>query len=416
MVVGAGFAGLAAVKRLKKAPVRTILIDRHNFNTFSPLLYQVGTALLDPSEICHPVRSVIRRVRNSEFLLADVTGFDLDNRVVITDQGLVAYDYLIVAAGSQTNFFGNASIEARSVGMKNLPDAMALRNEVIRRFEAARWTDDHEERLKLLTFIVVGGGSTGVETAGALEELIRHALRKDFKEMDISDVKVRLLEAADRLLPPFAPRLQEMAKRRLEKIGVEVRLNTAVDKVDEDRVHLADGTWLPAGLVIWAAGVRGTELVGALTDEPARQYTVPVEPTLNLPGRPEVFVIGDMAGFVENGQQLPMLAPVASQEGKLVARNIRAILEGKPPRPFKYLDKGTMSTIGRNSAVVQFKGLKFGGFFGWISWLFVHLVLIVSFRNQLGIISTWFYNYIRNDRPARLILEGDDIEEAEPHA
>jgi NADH dehydrogenase len=413
VVVGGGFAGLSAVKQLKKARVRTVLIDKNNYNLFAPLLYQVGTALLDPSEIAHPIRGLIQPVRNCEFLMATVTGFDLQERIVRTDRGDVAYDYLIVALGSETNFFSNRSIERRSVAMKTLEDAIALRNEVLRRFEEARWASDPAERARLLTFMIIGGGSTGVETAGAIQELVRRVLKKDFKEMSLDQVQVILLEAADRLLPPFHPKLQQKALKTLEKMGVKVMFGAAVKRVDRERVILSDRSELPGGLVVWTAGVKASSLGSDLSSALSTAGTVKVEETLQLPGHPEVFVVGDLAAFDFEGSPLPMLGAVAGQEGKRAGRNLRALVEGKPQKPFHYRNKGMMSTIGRNSAVVQFRRLRFGGFIGWAAWLFVHLVLIVSFRTQLVIIWNWFWNYLSNDRPARLILDGEAIEKAE---
>ncbi|MGH2813324.1 MAG: NAD(P)/FAD-dependent oxidoreductase [Actinomycetota bacterium] len=413
VVVGGGFAGLSAVKQLKRARVRTVLIDKNNYNLFAPLLYQVGTALLDPSEIAHPIRGLIQPVRNCEFLMATVTGFDLQERIVRTDRGDVAYDYLIVALGSETNFFSNRSIERRSVAMKTLEDAIALRNEVLRRFEEARWASDPAERARLLTFMIIGGGSTGVETAGAIQELVRRVLKKDFKEMSLDQVQVILLEAADRLLPPFHPNLQQKALKTLEKMSVKVMFGAAVKRVDRERVILSDRSELPGGLVVWTAGVKASSLGSDLSSALSTAGTVKVEETLQLPGHPEVFVVGDLAAFDFEGSPLPMLGAVAGQEGKRAGRNLRALVEGKPQKPFHYRNKGMMSTIGRNSAVVQFRRLRFGGFIGWAAWLFVHLVLIVSFRTQLVIIWNWFWNYLSNDRPARLILDGEAIEKAE---
>ena len=404
VIVGAGFGGIAAAKRLKKAPVKTVVIDQNNYHLFAPLLYQVSTALLEPGEIATPTRAILRKIKNSEFKLAKVHDIDFDAKSVKTDRGDVSYDYLIISAGSKTNYFGNHELEKATVGMKNMNDALDLKNRVLELFELARWMSE-EERRKFLSFVVVGGGSTGVETAGAIQELIHNVLRKDFKEMSVQDARVTLLEAGDRLLPPFHEKLQEGAARQLQRKGIEVKLNTALKEVRGVEAVLSTGETMSAGMVVWAAGVCASDLGAEISDKLERGRTVPVGPTLQLPGRDEVFVIGDMAAVQWQGQQLPMLAPVASQGGKHAARNIKHILKGEPLEDFKYLDKGIMSTIGRNSAVMQFKGVKSEGFFAWMSWLFIHLVLIVSGFSQIRILLNWFWNYIKNDRPARLILK-----------
>lgn len=408
MIVGAGFGGIAAAKRLKKAPVRTVVIDQNNYHLFAPLLYQVSTALLEPGEIATPTRAILRPIKNAEFKLAQVQDVDFEAKRVQTDMGDVDYDYLILAAGSKTNYFGNHELERATVGMKNMNDALDLKNRVLSLFEQARWVTSEAERRKLLSFVVVGGGSTGIETAGAIQELIHHVLRKDFKEMSIQDSRVTLLEAGDRLLPPFHEKLQKGAARQLQRKGIDVRLNTALKEVRGHKAVLSDGSVIDAGMVVWAAGVCGSDLGAEISDKLERGGRVPVGPTLQLEGRPEVFVIGDLAATAWKGQTLPMIAPVASQGGKHVARNIKHILKGEPLEDFSYLDKGIMSTIGRNSAVMQFRGVRSEGFFAWMSWLFVHLVLIVSGFSQIRILINWFWNYIKNDRPARLILKPHD--------
>ena len=381
------------------------MIDQNNFHLFAPLLYQVGTALLEPAEIATPTRALLRRIKNAEFKLATVSGVDLDAKRVHTDRGEVDYDYLVLAAGSKTNFFGDAELEKKTVGIKNLTDAVDLRNRAIALFEEARWAGSPEERRRSMSFVVVGGGSTGVETAGALQELIQHVFKKDFKEMSVEEASVTLIEASDRLLPPFHPTLQQGAAHQLRRKGVVLRLNTSVEEVRDGSAKLSDGSVIPAALVVWAAGVRGTDLGAQLASHLGPGHTVPVGPTLQLPGHPEAFVIGDLAGVQWKGRQLPMLAPVASQGGKHAARNIVHLLKNEPLEAFEYRDKGIMSTIGRNSAVMQFRGFRTEGFFAWVSWLLVHLLLIVSGRNQISILVNWFWNYIRNERAARLILK-----------
>ena len=405
VVVGAGFAGLTLVRALKRAPVEVLLLDRNNFHLFTPLLYQVASALLDPGEIARPVRALVRPLRNVEFRLASVTGVDLGARLVRTDRGDVSYDYLVLAAGSQTNFFGNRSAEAESLGLKELGEGLALRNQVLELFEAARWEPDPTVRRRLLTFVIVGGGPTGVEYAGALAELIKLVLARDFRGMDQSEIRVVLVEGADDLLGAFAPGLRASAAAALRKRGVEVLTGTLVRSVAEGVVALADGRSIPAGTVVWTAGVRASPLAGALGVEARRSGRVGVEPSLQLPGHPEVFVVGDMAYLEQDGQELPMLIPVAMQEAKQVGRAIRALVAGRPAPAFRYDDPGIMATIGRNAGVAQIGPLRLSGFLGWLTWLFVHLVNVVSFRSKLIVLVNWAWEYLLYDRPVRLILQ-----------
>jgi NADH:ubiquinone reductase (H+-translocating) len=404
VIIGAGFGGLTAARALRRAPVDVILIDRNNYHLFTPLLYQVASALLSPGDIAQPVRKLMRPVRNCEFRLGAVTGIDLDARCVRTDLGALSYDYLVVAAGSVNNYFGNRSVELRSLNLKELPDALRLRNEVLDRLEEARWTESSEHRKILLTFAVVGGGPTGVEFAGALSELIRVVLGKDFRGFDMSDAHVLLLEGSDRLLGTFHPSLSEAALRSLRHKHIEVWLQALVKEVRPGEIELTDGRRIEAGSIVWTAGVRGSDVGRMLGVEPGRQGRVAVQPTLQLPGRPEVMVIGDLAGL----DDLPMLSPVAMQEAKHAARVITAMIEGRTPEPFHYSDPGTMATIGRNSAVAQLGGLRFTGFPGWVFWLFVHLLKTVTFRARLVTLVNWAYDYVFLDRPVRLIVKAGE--------
>jgi NADH dehydrogenase len=403
VIVGAGFAGLTLARALRRMPVEVVLIDRNNYHLFTPLLFEVASALLDPSEIAQPVRKLVRPLHNSEFRLGEVRALDLDGRRVLTDRGELAYDYLVVAGGSANNYFGNRSVERLALSLKELPAAIALRNRVIELFERARWITSSEERRTLLTFVVVGGGPTGVEYAGALSELIRLVLRKDYPGFDLAETRVLLLEGSDRLLGTFHPSLSAAALRSLEHKHVEVWLRALVSEVRPDQVTLSDGRSIAAGSVIWTAGVRGSDVGGMLGVERDRQGRVPVRPTLQLEGRHEVFVIGDLAGL----DRLPMLAQVAMQEAKHAARVIEAELRGRQPKPFKYFDPGIMATIGRNSAVAQFGPLRLSGFVGWVMWLAVHLVNIVTFRARFFVLVSWAYDYLLYDRPVRLMVRAD---------
>jgi NADH dehydrogenase len=404
VIVGAGFAGLTLARALRRAPVDVTLVDRNNYHLFTPLLYQVASALLGPGEIAQPIRKLLRPLRNCEFRLGRVTGLDLDGHRVLTDRGELGYDYLVVASGSVNNYFGNRSLELRSLGLKELPEAMSLRNRVLERLEEARWATSDERRRTLLTFVVVGGGPTGVEFAGALSELIRLVLRRDFRGLDVSQARVVLLEGADRLLGPFHPSLSEAALRSLRHKHVEVWLHALVKDVRQGEVDLTDGRRLEAGSVVWTAGVRGSDVGRMLGVEPDRQGRVPVASTLQLPGRNEVQVIGDLAGL----DRLPMMIPVAMQQAKHAALVIGALEDGRVPEPFRYHDPGIMATIGRNSGVAQIGRLRLSGFLGWVLWLTVHLINIVTFRARLVTLLNWAWDYLFYDRPVRIMVTAQE--------
>ncbi len=404
VIVGAGFAGLTLARALRRTAVTVTLVDRNNYHLFTPLLYQVASALLGPGEIAQPVRKLVRPIANCEFRLGTVTDLDLAGRCVVTDHGALAYDYLVVAAGSMNNYFGNRSMEERSLGLKELPEAMTLRNQVLERFEQAGWTTSDEERRRLTSFAVIGGGPTGVEYAGALSELIRLVLGRDFRDLDISVARVLLLEGSDRLLGAFDPSLSEAALRSLRRKQVEVWLNALVKEVRRDEIELTDGRRVRTGSVIWTAGVRGSNVGRMLGVEPDRQGRVPVEPTLQLAGHPEVLVIGDLAGR----PGLPMLIPVAMQQAKHAAHVVAALVSGRQPESFRYRDPGVMATIGRNAAVAQLGRIRLTGFPGWVMWLVVHLVNIVTFRARLITLLNWAYDYFFYDRPVRIVVRAED--------
>ncbi|HET7420398.1 MAG TPA: NAD(P)/FAD-dependent oxidoreductase [Candidatus Dormibacteraeota bacterium] len=404
VIAGAGFGGLTCARALKHAPVDVLLVDRNNFHLFTPLLYQVASALLDPSEIARPVRQLIRPLRNADFLQATISGVDFEGRRLLTDHGPVTYDYLVLTTGAQTDYFGNPSLAEHAMGLKELDEGLAIRNRVISRFEESRWASDPARRRSLLSFVVVGGGPTGVEMAGAISELIRLVLRKDYRDLDIKEVRVVLIEAAPYVLGAFVPSLREAARRSLERKGVEVMLNTKVDSVTDSLVRLGDGREVATSTVIWTAGVRASELGSATGLALERQARIKVEPTLQVPGHPVVFVIGDLAGAGEGGERLPMLIPVAMQAGRHVAASIQDMVSGGGASAFRYKDPGIMATIGRNSAVAQLSWLHLSGFPGWVMWLTVHLINVVSFRSRLIVLVNWAWEYLFLDRPVRLIV------------
>ena len=405
VVIGAGFGGLSVVRGLARAPVDVLLIDRTNYHAFWPLLYQVATAGLEPQQIAQPVRAILRRIPNARFRVATAQSVDLARQVVISDIGALPYDELIVSAGSATNYFGLKHIETESYGLKEIPEALALRNHIITSFEHAAVESDPDRLRRLLTFVVVGGGPTGVELAGAISELIRHVMHKDYPGLDFSHVRVLLLEMLDRLLPAFPENLARKAQRRLEKLDVEVLLGAQVADLQNEVLHLKDGTEIPARTVVWAAGVQGAALAEALGLELKRGLRVPVTPELQLPQYPNVWVLGDMA-YLEgpDGRPYPQLAAVAMQQGRLVADNLRCKLRGQPLRPFHYVDKGSMATVGRNFAVARIWGINWSGFIAWLLWLGVHLLYLAGLRNRALVLLNWAYNYVTYDRAARAVI------------
>jgi len=409
VIAGAGFGGLTCARALRHVPVDVLLIDRNNYHLFTPLLYQVASALLDPGEVARPVRALIRPLANTEFKQAQVTGADLDRRTLKTDRGPISYDYLVLATGSRSDYFGNASLAQHAFGLKDLDEGLALRNRILSQFEASRWVTDPEKRRTMLTFAVVGAGPTGVEMAGALSELIRLVLRKDYRDLDLGEVRVLLLEAAGAPLGTFVPVLRQAARRSLEKKHVEVMLGAKVDSVTDDSIRLAGGEEIAAGTIIWTAGVRASELGAAIGAPLGRQARVKVEPTLQLADHPVVFVIGDLAGAVDGGGvQLPMLIPVAMQEGKHVAATVEELVRNGGAKAFRYKDPGIMATIGRNSAVAELGPLHLSGFLGWLMWLAVHLVNVISFRSRILVLVNWAWDYLFYDRPIRLIVRAKD--------
>lgn len=407
--MGAGFGGLAAARRLAGQAVDVLVLDRNNYHTFLPLLYEVAAAGLQPADIAQPVRSILHSLPNVRCQLADVRGIELEEQRVLTDAGSVGYDYLVLAAGSTTNDFGLPGVHEHALGLKDLDGAVAVRNNVLRSLERAAVSSGADSRASLLTIVVVGGGPTGVELAGAMAELRSHVIARDYPEISPQDVRVILLEATDRLLSAFPGRLQRQALRQLRDLGVDVRLSTPVAEITSDGILLGDGTQLASTNVIWVAGVKAQSLDGAASFPGRPGGRVDVAPTLQLAGHPNVFVIGDMAHVeTADGRGYPMLAPAAMQQGKLAAENILRLIAGRPSTRFRYRDRGIMATIGRQRAVAHVFGLQLTGFLAWSMWLFVHVLQIVGLRNKTLVLLNWFWNYVRYDRSHRLITDDPD--------
>jgi NADH dehydrogenase len=418
-VVGAGFGGLAAAKGLADAPVDVTIVDHHNFHTFQPLLYQVATAGLNAADVAYAVRGIFQRQHNVAFRLGEVTGADWDTRTLLLDGGetSVPFDYLVLAAGATTNFFGVEGAEANAFPLYGLADAVALRNHILDRFEAA----DAEPSLVddgALTFVVVGGGATGVEVAGALAELFDMVLRKDFHHVDVSRARVILVEMADHLLPPFRPASQRHALETLASRGVEVLLSETVAAIEPTRVVLRSGRAIAAHTVVWAAGVRASPVATALGLPTLPNGRVEVGPDLRVVDRPQVYAVGDVAATNDTRVGvLPQLAPVAMQSGRHAARQIVRAIEGRPGQPFRYRDKGTMATIGRRAAVAELPGgIDLKGTPAWLAWLGLHLIYLIGFRNRLSVLVNWGWNYLTWDRGPRLIFGRPVVRPAAPSA
>jgi NADH dehydrogenase len=406
LIVGAGFGGLSVAEELKKAPVEVTVIDRTNHHLFQPLLYQVAMAGLSPADIAWPIRAILNDNKNAKTLLLEVVRVDLENKRVWAQDGEVRelpYDYLVLAAGARTTYFGHDEWAEHVIGLKDLDDAVEIRRRVLLAFEAAERSSDPEERRRLLTFAVIGGGPTGVELAGALAELARFVLARDFKGINARVTRVVLVEGTDRILNTFDPKLSASALEQLRELNVEVRLNTMVTGIDERGVHFGEEL-LEAGTVLWAAGVGATPLTDTLGVELDRAKRVVVEPDCSLPGHPEAFAIGDMAAFLhDGGKPLPGVSPVAMQQGRFVARQILGDLEKRPRGRFRYVDKGSMATIGRSRAIAQMGKLKLKGFVAWAAWLAVHIFYLIGFRNRIAVLFNWGYQYFAYQRGARLI-------------
>ncbi|HZX75928.1 NAD(P)/FAD-dependent oxidoreductase [Lysobacter sp.] len=408
VIVGGGFAGLWATRALAGSDVRITLVDRRNHHLFQPLLYQVATAGLSSPDIAAPLRHILRKQRNVEVRLGEVIGLDKTARTVsLADGDALHYDYLLLASGATHAYFGHDEWSADAPGLKTLDDALAIRRRLLLAFERAEACEDPAEREAWLSFAVVGGGPTGVELAGTLAEIARHTLKREFRNIDPSQARVRLVEAGPRVLASFPESLSEKARRQLHKLGVEVVTGTPVSAIDERGYTLGD-RFVPARTVLWAAGVAASPL-GALLDVPRdRAGRVPVQADLSVPGHPEIFVAGDLASVQQNGKPVPGVAPAAKQMGSHVARVIRSRLAGATAPPFRYRDFGNLATIGRMAAVVDLHGLKISGLIAWWFWLAAHVFFLIGFRNRIIVLINWAWAYWSYQRHARIILGGQE--------
>ncbi|HEV2106765.1 MAG TPA: NAD(P)/FAD-dependent oxidoreductase [Thermomicrobiales bacterium] len=405
VIIGAGFAGLNAAKALNGAPVWITIIDRRNHHLFQPLLYQVATAVLSPADIASPIRRVFREQENVEVLLGEATAIDTERREVVLEGDRIAYDSLIVATGASHAYFGHDEWADFAPGLKSLEDALDIRRRILIAFEAAERSKDPAEREALMTFVIVGAGPTGVELAGAVAEMAHRTLANEFDHIDPSTSRIYLLEGADRVLPPFAPRLSQNARQELERLAVTVRTGTLATGIDAEGVSIGEER-IPARTVLWAAGVRASPLAASLGVPLDRSGRVIVEPDLSIPGHPEVFVTGDLAAVTgKTGKPVPGIAPAAIQQGRTAAANVVRRINGEETLPFSYRDQGNMAVIARNEAVAEIKGLKLTGFIAWLVWALVHIANLIGFRNRIQVMTQWVWAYLTHQRGARLITE-----------
>ncbi|HNX24421.1 MAG TPA: NAD(P)/FAD-dependent oxidoreductase [Spirochaetota bacterium] len=404
VIIGAGFSGLFAAKKFFGKPVKVTLIDKNNYHTFNPLLYQVGAAEIEPGQIAYPVRSVIRKKRNINFLMSEVSEIKFKKQIVVTGKGDVKYDYLIIAPGSKANYFGIKGAELNSLPLKTLEDALFLRNHILTLFEKAVKCSDPEERKKILTFVITGGGPTGVEFAGAFAELVRGPLKKDFSEIKLSDINITLIDAGRRILPAYNEKSGEYALRKLEEKKVKVILESEVTRIDKGTIRFKNGESIKSHTILWTAGVKGVQFVSDVKIPVRNDSRLIVDDTLRVPGFDEVFVCGDLAYAEQDGVPLPMNAPVATQQGEHSALNILKLIAGKKADPFKFVDRGSMVAIGRNSAITKIKGFEVRGFFAWLLWLFIHILYLIGFRNKILVLISWFGDYILFERSGRMII------------
>ena len=409
VIVGAGFGGLRAARALADAPVQVTLVDRNNYHLFQPLLYQVATAGLSADEIAYPIRGILRKQKNLTFIMGEVKSLNLKESEIITEQTAIPFDYLILAVGSETNFFNHADLQQHSFGLKDLQEAQSIRNHILNQFEKAILETDERLRKAMLTFVIAGGGPTGVEMAGAITELVR-VMHKDYPGLDPQHIQVVLLEAMDRLLAHLTTASSTSTINALANKGVQVHLNTLVKSYDGRVIQLSEKQQLPSNTLIWAAGVQAASLVRELSQEKLPQNRIKVLPTLQIPQDERVFLIGDAAYLPnQNGQALPMVAPVAMQQADLAVKNLLRLIQSETLQSFYYKDMGSMATIGRNQAVAELFGLRLRGWLAWLVWLFVHLMQLVGFRNRLVVLINWAWQYWFYDRAVRLIEKGDCV-------
>ena len=413
VILGGGFGGLYCVKALRRADVDITVVDRHNYHLFQPLLYQVATASLSPADVASPIRGILKGHENTEVWLAEAERIDPDRRIVHLDDGRLEYDYLVVATGVTHAYFGNDQWAERAPGLKTVDDALEIRRRFLLAFEAAEREADPEARRRLLTFVIVGAGPTGVELAGAMAEIAAESIPRDFRFINTASARILLLEGADRVLPPYPPDLSESARKQLERLGVEVRTGAMVTDIDEAGVHVGDEL-ITAGNVFWAAGVAASPLGESLGAELDSSGRVHVADDCSLPDHPEVFVIGDLAHIEQDGETLPGVAQVAIQSGRHAARMISSDLHGRDRTPFRYNDKGNLATIGRHAAVADFERLKFGGFFAWFLWVFIHILYLIGFRNRLLVMIQWAWAWLTYARGIRLITGRPDVPIQQP--
>jgi NADH:quinone reductase (non-electrogenic) len=402
VIIGGGFGGLDAARALAGAPVRVTLLDRHNYHLFQPLLYQVATASLSPADIASPIRWILRHQSNVQVLLAEVQTIEPERRRVIIDGGTIDYDYLIVATGAAHAYFGHPEWASRAPGLKTLDDALEIRRQILLAFEAAERESDTAARARLLTFVIIGGGPTGVELAGALAEIARRTLREDFRSIHTESARIVLLEGGPHVLGTFPARLRQAAFDSLIRLGVEVRTGAIVTGVTPDGVCVGEER-IPAETVLWAAGVAASPLVKSLGAPLDRVGRVLAGPTLTVPGHPEIFVVGDVCALQQDGKPLPGVAQVAKQAGAHAARNLLRTIRGERLVPFRYRDYGNMATIGRGEAVADIASLKVAGFVAWLIWLFIHIFWLIGFRSRLAVIGEWAWAFVTFQRRARLI-------------
>jgi len=407
VIIGGGFAGISLAKKIGKLDLQIVLIDRHNYHTFQPLLYQVSTGGLEPDSIAYPIRKILRKLNNFYFRWAEVEEIDPEKQEVHTNIGTLSYDYLVMATGTRTNFFGNQSIQEHAMAMKNVPQALNIRSLMLQNFEKADDCESLEERKALMNICIIGAGPTGVELAGAFAELKKNVFPTDYRHLNVEEMEIHLFEGLDRVLPPMSQHASDKARKFLEDFGVKIHLNTLVSGYDGEVISLKGGGSMRTRNFIWTAGVTGAAIKGFEKEHLMEKLNrFKVNAFNQVSGYDNIFAIGDIAYMVTDDypEGHPQVAQPAIQQGEHLAGNLRRLLGGKPMEPFHYRDKGTMATIGRNKAVVDLKHLRFGGFFAWFIWMFVHLMFLVGFRNKVVVFFNWSYNYINYDKAARLIV------------